>query len=91
MMLTLKRIFLLIVDIFLVTLASDAALKRTIIEHGPCRPKDPKHFSSRDEKKTFLWNIIVKLQITLQYRGYGYIIPLHYKNPIVTAYSLLAA
>ena len=70
---------------------SDAALKRTIIEHGPCRPKDPKHFSSRDEKKTFLWNIIVKLQITLQYRGYGYIIPLHYKNPIVTAYSLLAA
>ena len=42
---------------------SDAALKRTNIEHGPCRPKDPKHFSSRDEKKTktFLSNIIVNL------------------------------
>ena len=41
---------------------SDAALKRTIIEHGPFRPKDPKYFLSRDEKKTtFLWNIIVKL------------------------------
>ena len=70
---------------------SDAALKRTIIEHGPCRPKDPKHFSSRDEKKTFLWNIIAKLQITLQYHGYGYIIPLRCKSPIVTAHSLLAA
>ena len=67
---------------------SHAALKRTIIEHGQCRPKDPKHFSSRDEKKTFLWNIIVKLQITLQYHGYGYIIPLRCKSPIVTAYSL---
>ena len=32
---------------------SDAALRRTIIEHGPCRPKDPKYFSSRDEKKNF--------------------------------------
>ena len=31
---------------------SDAALERTIIEHGPCRSKDPKYFSSRDEKKT---------------------------------------
>ena len=41
---------------------SDAALKRTIIKHEPCRPKDPKYFSSRDEKKkTFLWNILVKL------------------------------
>ena len=30
---------------------SDAALERTIIEHGPCRSKDPKYFSSRDEKK----------------------------------------
>ena len=41
---------------------SDAALKRTFIKHGPCRSKDPKYFSSRDEKKkTFLWNIIVKL------------------------------
>ena len=47
MMLALKRIFLLIVDIFLVT----SALKRTIIEHGPWRPKDPKYFLSRDEKK----------------------------------------
>ena len=25
----------------------------TIIEHGPCRPKDPQYFSSRDEKKNF--------------------------------------
>ena len=40
---------------------NDAALKRTIIEHGPCRSKDPKYFLSRNEKKTFLWNIIVKL------------------------------
>ena len=32
---------------------SDAALKQTIIEYGPCRPKDPKYFSSRDEKKLF--------------------------------------
>ena len=32
----------------------DAALKRTIIENGPCRPKDPKYFFS-----AFLWNIIV--------------------------------
>ena len=56
---------------------NDAALKRTIIEHGPCRSKDPKYFSSRDEKKNFfLWNIIVKLQITLQYHGCGYVIPL---------------
>ena len=52
---------------------NDAALRRTIIENGPCSPKDPKYFSSRDEKKTFLWNIIVKLQITLQYHGYGYV------------------
>ena len=29
---------------------SDAALKQTIIEHGPCRPKDPQNFSSRDKK-----------------------------------------
>ena len=39
---------------------SHAALKRTIIEHGPCRPKDPKYFLSKDEKN-FLWSIIVKL------------------------------
>ena len=32
---------------------SDAALKRTIIDHEPCRPKDPKYFPSRDEKKLF--------------------------------------
>ena len=30
---------------------SDAALEQTIIEHGPCRPKDPQYFSSMDEKK----------------------------------------
>ena len=30
---------------------SDAVLKQTIIEHGPCRPKDPQYFSSMDEKK----------------------------------------
>ena len=29
---------------------SDAALKQTIIEHGPSRLKDPKYFSSRDKK-----------------------------------------
>ena len=33
----------------------------TIIEHVSYRPKDAKYFSSRDEKKYFLWNIIVKL------------------------------
>ena len=33
----------------------------TIIEYVPYRPKDAKYFSSRDEKKYFLWNIIVKL------------------------------
>ena len=32
---------------------NDAALKRTIIEHGPCRSKDPKYFLSRNEKKNF--------------------------------------
>ena len=32
-----------------------------IIEHVSYRPKDAKYFSSRDEKKYFLWNIIVKL------------------------------
>ena len=32
---------------------SDAALKRTITEHGPSRPKDAKYFSSRDKKKLF--------------------------------------
>ena len=40
---------------------SDAALKRTIIEHGPCRPKDLSIFHQGMKKKTFLWNIIVKL------------------------------
>ena len=36
---------------------NDAALKRTIIEHGPCRSKDPKYFSSRDEKKKFFFSL----------------------------------
>ena len=37
---------------------SDAALERTIIEHGPCRSKDPKYFSSRDEKKQLFFRML---------------------------------
>ena len=32
---------------------NDAALKRTIIEHGPCRSKDPKYFYQGMKKKLF--------------------------------------